>query len=118
MKKIINIGGKDYTMKSSAFTQFAYKNETGRSLLGDLKLLIQNTDKLNRENFDLESLDNLSELLLRISYVMIQEGDKTQVTDYESFLRNIDSLYDDITWIEDIIELGITPISGQLSKNK
>ena len=33
MRKIIKIGGKEYTIKSSAYTQFKYKNDTGRKFL-------------------------------------------------------------------------------------
>ena len=39
MKKIITISGKEYTMKSSAYTQFKYKNDTGRRMLQDLQEL-------------------------------------------------------------------------------
>ena len=91
MKKIINISGKDYTMQSSAYTQFAYKDLTGRSLLNDLQ---------------------------EISYVMIQEADSSQVNDYVSFLKSIDDLYTDPNWIEEVILLACTPISGRLQGNK
>lgn len=118
MEKSIKIGEKEYKMKSSAFTQFAYKNETGRSLLQDLKSLINNQKKIKSKNFQLDSFDEVNELLLKMSYVMIKEADKNQVTDYDSFLMGIDSLYDDMDWIEEVIELGVTPISRQLSKIK
>ena len=36
MKKIINIGGKDYTIQSSALTQFKYRDMTGRKLMQDI----------------------------------------------------------------------------------
>ena len=47
MQKKIKIGNKEYLMSASAFTQFAYKNETGRSFLKDIKqsLLQINTVK-------------------------------------------------------------------------
>ncbi len=47
MKKIITIDGKEYEMKSSAYTQFAYKNLTGRSLLSD----ISDISKLTEEDY-------------------------------------------------------------------
>ena len=37
MKKIVKICDKEYTMKSSAYTQFKYKNDTGRNLLNDIQ---------------------------------------------------------------------------------
>ena len=36
MRKIINIGGKDYTIQSSALTQFKYRDMTGRKLMQDI----------------------------------------------------------------------------------
>ena len=50
----------------------------------------------------------------KIAYVMIKEADPNQVSDYESFLKGIDSLYDNIDWIAEVIYLGYTPISRQL----
>lgn len=113
MKKIITIGYKEYSMKSSAFTQFAYKNETGRSFLTD----IQKLTKMSEIELDYESLDQLTELLLKIAYVMIKESDESQVQDYEGFLKSIDNLYDDQKWIEEVIKLACSPISRQLQNN-
>ena len=52
MRKIITISGKEYTMQSSAWTQFKYKNDTGRRMLQDLrdisKLQDADEDTLNR----------------------------------------------------------------------
>ncbi len=111
MEKIIRIDTKDYKMKASAFTQFAYKNETGRSFLTDIQEL---TKYANLNDFNLEQLNDVSELLLKVAYVMIKEADPNQVSDYESFLKGIESLYDNIDWISEVIILGCTPISRQL----
>ena len=116
MKKIINISGKDYTMQSSAYTQFAYKDLTGRSLLNDLQELIKL--RSTKSDIELAMLDNVTELILKISYVMIQEADSSQVNDYVSFLKSIDDLYTDPNWIEEVILLACTPISGRLQGNK
>ena len=117
MKKIINISGKDYTMQSSAYTQFAYKDLTGRSLLNDLQNLIKLKSK-TKDNIELTDLDNITELILKISFVMIQEADSTQVQDYKSFLKSIDDLYTNTSWIEEVILLGCTPLSGRLQEVK
>ncbi len=116
MKKIIKIDNKEYEMKSSAYTQFAYKNMTGRSLLSDLKEFI----KLEiTDNLDLEVLDKISEPILDIAYVMIQEADPSQVKTKEEFLLGIESLYDNIDWISEVILLACNPISRQLqNENK
>ena len=117
MKKTIRIDNKDYFMQSSAYTQFAYKNETGRSLLHDLQeiLKIKNSKK---NDFSMEDLDSVTELILKVSFVMIQEADETQVTDYVSFVKSIESMYDDTKWIDEVITLACTPISRQLQTNK
>ena len=113
MKKIINVGGKDYTMKSSAFTQFAYKDMTGRSLLADIQSL-QDLDTT-----DMTVIDNLTEVLLKLSYVMLDEADNTQAKSYEDFIKSIDNLYDEPKWIEEVISLAMTPLSsGNLQKSK
>lgn len=116
MKKIIKIGGKDYTMQASALTQFTYKDETGRSFLQDLKALTTIVGKeITMEDIDV--LDKINNLILPISYVMVKEADSTQVTDFKAFLKGIDNLYDDFGWIEEVILLACSPISGQLQNN-
>lgn len=112
MEKIITISKKDYKMKASALTQFSYKNETGRSFLKDLQKLTTIDVK------DTDALDDITELVLKVAYVMVKEADKSQITNYEDFLRNIENLYDNIDWINEVLELACSPLSGQLQKNK
>lgn len=109
MKKIVNISGKEYTIKSSAYTQFKYKDETGRKMLKDL----QDLAKLQNANEEemLESLDDLTEIILKMAYVMIEEADSTQVKSYEEFLKSIDNIYENTDWINDVVEVATSPIS-------
>lgn len=111
MKKIITIDGKDYTMKSSAYTQFAYKNMTGRSLLKDIQKIIELSGQI--EN-DLSLIDDLTEPLLDVCYVMITEADETQVKTKEEFIKGIESLYDKFDWINEVVMLAMNPLSRQL----
>ena len=111
MKKIIEIDGKEYEMKSSAYTQFAYKNLTGRSLLKDIQKFVDIQDRI--EN-DMSLIDEITEPLLDISYVMIQEADANQVKTKEEFYKSIDSMFDNFEWINEVITLAINPISRQL----
>lgn len=113
MEKIIRISTKDYKMKASALTQFAYKNETGRSFLNDLQTLTELKD-----NVDMNALDNVTELVLKIAFIMVKEADKTQATNYEEFLGGIESLYDDTNWIQEVLELACSPLSRQLQTNQ
>ncbi|MBQ4032015.1 MAG: hypothetical protein II625_09705 [Bacilli bacterium] len=113
MEKIIRISTKDYKMKASALTQFSYKNETGRSFLNDLQTLTELKD-----NVDMNALDNVTELVLKIAFIMVKEADKTQATNYEEFLGGIESLYDDTNWIQEVLELACSPLSRQLQTNQ
>ena len=114
MKKIINIDGKDYTMKSSAFTQFAYKNMTGRSLLKDIQKITELAGKV--EN-DYSVVDVLTEPLLDVAYIMIDEADNTQVKTREDFIKGIDNLFGSFDWVNEVVLLALNPLSGQLQKN-
>lgn len=100
-------------MKASALTQFSYKNETGRSFLNDLQTLTELKD-----NVDMNALDNVTELVLKIAFIMVKEADKTQATNYEEFLGGIESLYDDTNWIQEVLELACSPLSRQLQTNQ
>lgn len=111
MKKIINIDGKEYEMKSSAYTQFAYKNLTGRSLLKDIQNIAKLADAVNE---DMSVIDEVTEPLLDISYVMIQEANQEQVKTKEEFYKSINSLFDNQEWVQEVITLAINPLSGQL----
>ena len=115
MKKIVKIDGKEYTMQSSAYTQFAYKNLTGRSLLSDIQHISNVADKIET---DLSYIDEITEPLLDIAFVMVQEADDKQVTNKEEFIKGIESIYDDYSWINDVIALAINPISRQLQNQQ
>jgi len=110
MIKTIKITGKDFIMKSSAFTPFAYKNFTGNSLLKDLGEFKGLQLKENQEN--LEIAETIIDKILKIAYVMIEEYDKNQVSSYEEFLKQLQgSLFEKVSWINEVIELAITPFS-------
>lgn len=109
MKKIITISGKEYTMKSSAYTQFKYKNDTGRRMLQDLQELAKLQDASQDDMIN--GLDDLTEIVLKMAYVMIEEADSSQVKGYDEFLKSIENLYENTDWISEVIELATSPIS-------
>lgn len=117
MEKIIRISNKDYKMKASALTQFSYRNETGRSFLTDLQKLTELKDIGEDFTSNIEALDNVSDLLLRMAYIMSKEADKSQATNYEEFLGGIENLYDNTSWIQEVLELACSPLSRQLQNN-
>lgn len=112
MRKTITISGNDYNMKSSAYTQFKYKNDTGRKMLEDL----QELTKIKELDSDTmwSKIEDLTEVILKMSYVMIEEADPSQIKSYEDFLKGIDGLYDNPEWIYDVIELAAAPFSRGL----
>jgi hypothetical protein len=109
MKKIITISGKEYTMKSSAYTQFKYKNDTGRRMLQDLQELAKLQDASEEDMIG--GIDELTEIVLKMAYVMIEEADSSQVKGYDEFLKSIENLYENTDWISEVIELATSPIS-------
>ena len=109
MKKIITISGKEYTMKASAYTQFKYKNDTGRRMLQDLQELAKLQDASQDDMIN--GLDDLTEIVLKMAYVMIEEADSNQVKGYDEFLKSIENLYENTDWISEVIELATSPIS-------
>ena len=119
MKKIVKIGDKEYSMKSSAYTQFKYKDVTGRRMLEDIQKLSEIRNMSEEEQVG--QVEDLMELLLRMAYIMAEEADKTQVSSYEDFLKGIDGLFDTTDWVNEVIELAASPISRGiqgLSPNK
>ena len=93
MLKNIIIGDKQFTLKSSAYTPFAYRDLTGRELLKDLKRL-QRMDVANED----EQLENYGEIVMiveQLAYVMYQQANKDKLT-FEEFLQEIDYVSQDL----------------------
>lgn len=107
MRKIVKISGHEYSLKSSAWTQFKYKNDTGRGLLSDLMSLSKST-----EEDIINNVDGMLDMLLRITYNMIIEANENQVGSYEDFLKGLEeSLFDDNQWMGDAITTATFPLS-------
>ena len=109
MNKIVTIGEKQYNMKASAYTQFKYKNDTGRRMLQDLQELAKLQDASEEDMIG--GIDDLTEIVLKMAYVMIEEADSSQVKGYDEFLKSIENLYENTDWISEVIELATSPIS-------
>ena len=104
-------------MKASALTQFSYKDLTGRSFLTDLQKLTEMKELGNDFAQNIEALDNVSELLLKMAFIMVKEADKAQANNFEEFLGGIENLYDDTAWIQEVLELACSPLSRQIQNN-
>ena len=123
MRKKIKIGSKEFEIKSSAYTMFAYKNETGRDFLKDLNKvnsLNKKTSKLSKEEkqkFWVDNFNTLIDLVLELTYVMAKEADES-ICDYKSWLSSFDTLMEDPRWMKDVLEVGMSPFRGKLQNNK
>ncbi len=123
MLKTIKIGSKNYDMKSSAWTPFKYKNEYGKDLLkeiGKLNKINGSINKLPKEEQDTAWLSEFSEILemaLRMAYTMITEQNKDFMS-YQNWLEGIDDLFDDNTWISEVMELAMSTFRGRVPNNK
>lgn len=114
MIKTIKIGENSYDMKSSAYTMFKYKNETGRDLLKDINSI--NTKysyitKLSEDEQDsawMEEITGIIENVLRLAYVMIVEQNK-EFKSYDEWLKELDGMLENQEWVMEVLELGMSP---------
>ena len=124
MEKTIKIGDKSYKMASSAYTQFKYKNDTGRSLMADLvefqdKYKILLDEKNANENIIefMNKLDEVLDMILRIAFIMTNECDKNQAQTYEDFMKQIDNYYESLDWLNEVVELATAPFHRGIQAN-
>ena len=123
MEKRIKIGSKEFNMSSSAYTQFKYKNDTGRSLMQDLaEFETKYKDLLNLKEDELSTkmlgqVDEIMELVLRVAFIMANENDRTQASTFEDFLKQIDDYYSDMTWLTEVVELATAPFQRRVQAN-
>lgn len=119
MLKTVNIGKKDYVLKSSAYTIFAYKNETGRDLLVDLNSINEKYIKISKLTEEeqnsawMNEITGIIENALKIAHIMIRENDKT-FKEYNEWLKDIDELLENPNWIMEVLEVGIAPFRGKI----
>jgi hypothetical protein len=121
MLKTVNIGNKDYVLKSSAYTIFAYKNETGRDLLVDLNSINEKYIKISKLTEEeqnsawMNEVTGIIENTLKIAHIMIRENDKT-FKEYNEWLKDIDELLENPNWIMEVLEVGIAPFRGNIQR--
>ena len=115
----VNIGKKEYVLKSSAYTIFAYKNETGRDLLVDLNSINEKYIKISKLTEEeqnsawMNEITGIIENTLKIAHIMIRENDKT-FKEYNEWLKDIDELLENPNWIMEVLEVGIAPFRGRI----
>lgn len=126
MIKTVKIGSNNIDMKSSAYTMFSYKDETGRDILKDIKAInetyerIEKLPEAERDMAWLGEFTGIIELALKMTYIMAKEFNP-QTPDYKTFLKGLDTLTDNnMSWIQEVLELAISPLLGRIqsSQNK
>lgn len=119
MVKTIKIGENEYDLKASAYTMFAYKDQMGRDLLKDLNDLnnmqtkILNLPEDEQDEAWINEVTNLVEKTLKLAYIMIKEQNK-DFKEYNEWLKDLNGLLDDATWIGQVLEVGISPFRGRI----
>lgn len=123
MEKTIKIGNKEFNMSSSAYTIVKYKNDTGRSLMQDLaEFETKYKDLFNakEDNINMNILgqvDEIMEMILRIAFIMTNEKDKSQAQTFEDFLKQIDNYYEELDWLNEVVELATSPFQRRVQAN-
>ena len=123
MEKTIKIGNKEFNMSSSAYTIVKYKNDTGRSLMQDLAefetkykdLFYAKEDNINMNI--LGQVDEIMEMILRIAFIMTNEKDKSQAQTFDDFLKQIDNYYEELDWLNEVVELATSPFQRRVQAN-
>ena len=123
MIKNVKIGKTDYVLKSSAFTIFAYKDETGRDLLSDINSInkkyieISKVSEEEQDSLWLEEITPIIEHTLKIAYIMIKEVDKN-FKDYKEWLKDLEELLENPNWIMEVLEVAIAPFRGRVQETQ
>lgn len=123
MKKTIKIGTKEFQMSSSAYTQFKYKDITGKSFIKDLTDLAKKYESMKKDATQeeaIEKFDDLDEFIttaLRVAYIMSCEG-KSFNGSFDEYLMNIDNYLENTDWISEVVDLAISPLSRNIQANK
>lgn len=123
MEKTIKIGNKEFNMSSSAYTIVKYKNDTGRSLMQDLaEFETKYKDLFNakEDNINMNILgqvDEIMEMILRIAFIMTNEKDKSQAQTFDDFLKQIDNYYEELDWLNEVVELATSPFQRRVQAN-
>lgn len=111
MEKIVNIGGHDYKMKSTAANMLKYKAQFGRDLLEDISEM-QSAMKPDG-SFDFSSVD--LEVLYNMVWLLIKAADPTLPPPIE-WLDTLDTfpLQDAAT---EAMSLYVESMGGKTAKN-
>lgn len=124
METIIKISGKEVKLKSSAYTIFAYQNEFSRDMLEDVA-------KMQKIAKDIKSLDKtlpnygeqclnlimpIIKVVMQLLYTTAKEANDS-ITNYQTFLKSIDNLFEDFSWFQGVLECSLAPFKGRVQNS-
>lgn len=124
METIIKISGKEVKLKSSAYTIFAYQNEFSRDMLEDVA-------KMQKIAKDIKSLDKtlpnygeqclnlimpIIKVVMQLLYMTAKEANDS-ITNYQTFLKSIDNLFEDFSWFQGVLECSLAPFKGRVQNS-
>ena len=118
MKKTIKIGNKEVEIKSSAFTMFSYQNKYGRDLLEDMMLIKDKIFGIKEQNNSDEQVRNIMpiiKIVFNLCYTMAEEADPS-IKEQSEWLKEFDNIFEDNAWINDVIEVGMSPFRRTVQK--
>lgn len=104
MDKLVKIGNNSYHMRSSLYTPYKYRQDTGKDLLEEIKVLNPKEAKVEMMEMVYKVID--------IAYVMMAEYSNyyhEKMVTKEEWLMNIDNILEDTDWIYDVLTLAMYP---------
>ena len=114
MEKVLNIGGKEIKMKSTAGTMMRYRNNFNRDFIKDLvKLQTKLNDKLEKGQ-EFEALD--LDLFEKIAWCMAKTADNS-IPDIEHWLDEFDT-FDIMQVLPELMNLLVANMEQINSKKK
>lgn len=124
METIIKISGKEMKLRSSAYTIFAYQNEFSRDMLEDVAKIqkiakdIKSIDK-SLPNYGEQSLKLIMPVIktvMQLLYITAKEANDS-ITNYQTFLKGIDNLFEDFSWFQGVLESSLAPFKGRVQNS-
>ena len=105
MKKEITIGNVSIPVQASAFTPFAYRNQTGRELLEDLMEMQTSIEQIQAdENSAPRLVSSLLSKILELAYVMNAEADSS-VKDFKTWLKQFEGILETNEWLAEVVSV-------------
>ena len=118
MESKLTICGKEYDAKASILTIEKFYTNFGKDFAETLANLNKRLANLNdvEETMDyIKSFGGIGVDATRLAYVMILEKNPS-FKSYEEWIGELDCLFDDVSWVSDVVKLGLSVFRRTLQK--